>query len=434
MSLFKPAAGMDEYMVLPRAILSFAIGGGFLSGVILMRLGLPIVAVPVSVLAYMLAAAAASLYSNPRPGALLPRRSRLSDDLELYFSRISRPTRYLVAVVLSALGIGLNLALDTDPREHAYISLAAPIILSALLFGYEAASFALLLACAASLYFFIPPRFHFGFDDPRDVGHLCEFSAFVFLSSWVLKSMFEGAATPIKASAAAKPSPIAYEEDQFELTSLSRRLASSERKCAEAEARYDELRHRVKNEYQAFLSLAAREAEMSQNPEQFDRWILRLRNAVELHRLLDDEADETVPMATYLARLSESMRKTFDGRLKVESRVEADIGLDRRRARSLGLIYMEAAINALKYAFPGDSAGAMRLRLTRSGPNLLLTIANDGADFDPASAQPGFGFTLIKETAASLGGALAWERPPQGGACLRVIFPSGEPALNRAEG
>lgn len=422
MNLFKPAADMDEYVVPSRAILSFAIGGGLLSGVILVGLGSPFMAVPLSILAYILAATASNLCSRPRPGSIFMRaRSMLGHELASCCSSISTPGRYLWAATLSVLAIGLNLALDTDPREHAYISVSAPIIFSALLFGYEAAVFALLVACVASLYFFIPPRFNFSFDDPREVGRLCEFSAFVLLSSFMLRSMFEGAATQAK-TVLEERRPLWYREDQADISALNGRLALTEMKYAEARARYEELRHRVKNEFQAFSSLAVREAETSENPERYYRWVLRLRSAAELHRLLDEEADEFVPMASYLSKLSEAMRQIFDGPLDIDCRVDPGVGLDRRRARNIGLIYMEAAINAQKYAFPQNGAGVISVQLRRSGKNLLLSIANDGVGFDPVSARPGYGFTLIKDTAASLGGVVTWENPPQGGARLNVTF------------
>jgi len=63
--LFKPIAGMNKYMIIPRSILPLAVGGGLLSGIILVSMGLKIASIPYAIIAYILTAVAYSLYDHP---------------------------------------------------------------------------------------------------------------------------------------------------------------------------------------------------------------------------------------------------------------------------------------------------------------------------------------------------------------------------------
>lgn len=417
--MFKPIADMNKYMILPRNTLLLAIAGGLVSGVILVNMGLTGASIPYAIVAYILAAVIIALYVRPVPDR---------DDVVSRFSRqsgassrkSSKLTRYASAILLAFAGALLNLALDTDPRQHAYLSMAAPIVASALLFGFEAASVALVVACAASLYFFIPPLFDFNFEDPRDIGLLSEFVAFVLLCSWILKSMYEGVAH-VDALAAEPLSASATHSLSRQGMAFETEFAATQRKLLEAKGRYRELRHRVRNEFQTLQLLASAEADATHHPEEFGRWILRLRSAAELHNVLDDETTEVVCMASYLNTLSDTLAKTFAGRLTIETAVEPDIRLHPRHARNIGLIYTEAAINSLKHAFPQNAPLELQLHFGRAESGLQLTIADNGAGFDPATIRAKFGLTLMRQIAANLGGELKWDAS-SAGTTVRLNF------------
>ncbi len=409
--LVQPIADMNKYMILPRSTLLLAIAGGLVSGVILVSMGLAGASILYAIVAYILAAVIFALCIRPlsdRGGAA----RKFADQSSVPASKVPKITRYAAAVLLAFTGVLLNLALDTDPRQHAYLSMAVPIVISALLFGFEAASVALVIACAASLYFFIPPLFDFNFEDPRDIGLLCEFVAFVLLCSWILKSIYEGAAH-VDALAAEPPS-VSLTHPLLRSAPFETEFAATERMLLEARDRYRELRHRVRNEFQTLQLLASAEADATHHPEEFGRWILRLRSAAELHNVLDDEATETVRMDSYLGALSDTLTKTFAGRLTIETDVEPDIRLQSRHARHIGLIYTETAINSLKHAFPQNAPGELRVRFGRVKNGLQLTIADNGAGFDPSTIAAKFGLTLMRQVADNLGGDLRWHSSSTG--------------------
>ncbi len=425
--MFKPIADMNKYLILPRTTLVTAVGGGLASGLILVSMGLTSASIPYAVATYVVIAVLFGLYASPhvaRSGFASISAQQVGSSSREFL----KTTKYASAILLTLTGVLLNLAFDADPRQHAYLSIAAPIVVSALLFGFEAASLALLLACAASFYFFVPPKFVFSFEDPRDIGILCEFVAFVLLCSWIMKSMYEGTAhvqalsiEPLADSGAS----VIPAHPQSGIANVAE-FAATERKLLEANDRYRELRHRVRNEFQTLQLLASAEADATHHPEEFGRWILRLRSAAELHNVLDDEATEAVRMDSYLRALSDTLAKTFGGRLTIETVVEPDICLHPRHARHIGLIYTETAINSLKHAFPQNAPGELRLRFGRVKDGLQLTIADNGVGFNPAAVKEKFGLALMKRIAIDLGGEMEWEASSTG-TTVRLNFVAPAP-------
>jgi signal transduction histidine kinase len=88
--------------------------------------------------------------------------------------------------------------------------------------------------------------------------------------------------------------------------------------------------------------------------------------------------------------------------------VEEGIPLSRRQEGALYRIAEEALNNALKHA----GATEVRVALTCPGPNLLLSVADDGCGFEPARVAPGFGLQGLRERAEDLGGTLVVESQP----------------------
>ncbi len=113
--------------------------------------------------------------------------------------------------------------------------------------------------------------------------------------------------------------------------------------------------------------------------------------------------------------------------------------LDSERAVQLGLTLNEAVTNALKYAFPEERAGTVRVRFAREGGEFVLTVADDGiglpAEGELAGAPPapaprgsGLGTRLLRALAAQLRGSLS-RRPGEGGVgtVSELRFPCARP-------
>ncbi len=422
---------MDKMLiVLPKNVLLAALAGGLLSGVLLLQMGLSASAAPISVLLFVLAGLVASDFRYAASSASASMASKIKSVIVgLYGMPIYM--RFFTALLLTVFVIAFNVLIDIDPRRDAYLSLATPIVVSALLFGFEAASFALLFTCAACFYFFIPPKFDFNFHSWADVELLGEFVAFVLLVAFVLKFVITKAIASdgftLPAGAGFWPRPEgdarisrknAFQSDDFKSSvwarvgDLETALAERESLLRDAASRHSELRHRIKNDLQALYFLASLEAENSRHPEVFRRLLLRLRSAAELHNALDDDGSGLVSMGDYLPALSLSLQNMLEDRFKLETTVDPDIKLDHRRAKNVGLIYCEAAMNAAKHAFPPSLEGRLDVCFMRANGGYRLTVTDNGVAAPPL--EPKLGLKLMNDFAKRLGGALQVSASPTG--------------------
>jgi signal transduction histidine kinase len=89
---------------------------------------------------------------------------------------------------------------------------------------------------------------------------------------------------------------------------------------------------------------------------------------------------------------------------------------------------LEALQNVAKHA----AATAIRVDLRGDGDDLVLTVADDGSGFDPATTPVGSGLANIRDRVESLGGALTTDSAPGRGTQIRAVLPAR--ALATADG
>jgi signal transduction histidine kinase len=116
--------------------------------------------------------------------------------------------------------------------------------------------------------------------------------------------------------------------------------------------------------------------------------------------------------------------RTYRERLGVA--VEADlepVELDPAAEPAVLRIVQEALANAVKHARPGRITLAVR----RAGDRVAVTVADDGAGFDPAraAARHGMGLELMRERVAELGGEFELDSAPGHGTTVRILLPAG---------
>ena len=73
---------------------------------------------------------------------------------------------------------------------------------------------------------------------------------------------------------------------------LEAQLAAKERELSESKARYDELRHRIKNDLQGLTLLLSMQARVSSQPDYCGRCVSRLSSAAALHSTLDNDGSD----------------------------------------------------------------------------------------------------------------------------------------------
>ena len=88
-----------------------------------------------------------------------------------------------------------------------------------------------------------------------------------------------------------------------------------------------------------------------------------------------------------------------------------DLALDVDTAVPIGLVLNELVTNALKYAWPGERTGVLRVGLRRATDALELLVADDGVGAAATSdAQGGFGLNMVRTFAGKLKAEHAVER------------------------
>ena len=192
-----------------------------------------------------------------------------------------------------------------------------------------------------------------------------------------------------------------------------------------------EVNHRVANSLQLITSLIDMQARRVADPAAR----LMLRQAAErveavtmVHRRLYTGDDvKFVEMDAYLAGLVDEMERatqTADapqpGLCPVPRRIElrADaLRVETDKAVPLGLIVNELVTNALKYAYPKDEPGQVRVCLRRVEDALQLVVEDDGIGYPQDDAAPkgsGLGSLIVGSMAKTLHATVSLDRGRQG--------------------
>ena len=92
-------------------------------------------------------------------------------------------------------------------------------------------------------------------------------------------------------------------------------------------------------------------------------------------------------------------------------------------------------MNAVKYAFPGDTQGTVLVTLKRVAGELRLTVADNGRWIDPKRGDSGLGFRLVEgftnSSAVNSNGRAALKARPCAYSCRRVACTRAAEAFAR---
>jgi len=190
-----------------------------------------------------------------------------------------------------------------------------------------------------------------------------------------------------------------------------------------------DINHRIKNHLQTvagLMDLAARRATT------LDAAQLALSSAAGrlavlgqvYTRLQLGSTASVVDARSFVEELCAGLNTSLIGGRPISIRCDAvTVPLESSRAVTLGLAINEIVQNAVKYAFPDDRAGTIRVRLLRTHDDLVLSVEDDGIGIDHhrAPAGTGAGQRLIRAMAQQLGGTLDIAGPP--GTRFTLRFP-----------
>jgi two-component sensor histidine kinase len=225
-----------------------------------------------------------------------------------------------------------------------------------------------------------------------------------------------------------------YDQAQQEIQERTQAQARIKAALGEKEVLLKEVHHRVKNNLQIISSLL--NLQTNQIADQKTRDALRdsqnrVRTMALIHEKLYQSPDlEQVDFAAYLKGLVNFLAQSYRANSnQVLIKTEAqNIYLDIDSAIPCGLIVNELVSNSLKYAFPENREGYIRVSCQQSSKDeVVLIVRDDGAGlpagFDPSKSSS-LGLKLVTSLVQQLNGKLEMEN--QGGLSYKIAFPKDE--------
>lgn len=183
----------------------------------------------------------------------------------------------------------------------------------------------------------------------------------------------------------------------------------------EKEVLLKEVHHRVKNNLQIISSIFNLKLSMSAEDPQV-RSLLResqdrIRSMAFIHESLYRSKNfSRIDLADYIDSLSRNLMMSYGlgGRVDLVRDLEpVQLGLD--QAIPCGLILNELISNALKHAYPGDTAGEIRVKLRNVEERIELSVSDDGKGLDPdfdLTKHANLGLQLVQTLTEQLDGRL----------------------------
>ncbi len=186
-------------------------------------------------------------------------------------------------------------------------------------------------------------------------------------------------------------------------------------RLADKETLLKEVHHRVRNNISSIVGLLSIQADSITDSEArtaLHSAIGRVESMNVLYdKLLVSPQYGAGSVKSYLEDLADTVVAVFPAgaNATLEKRI-ADFDVKPNSLFLLGLITNELLTNSMKYAFDGDTGGAITLVLERSGNRVTLIVQDDGAGlplgFDPESTK-GFGLTLVRSLSRQLNGSFS---------------------------
>ena len=185
---------------------------------------------------------------------------------------------------------------------------------------------------------------------------------------------------------------------------------------SEKEALLKEIHHRVKNNLQIISSLLNIQSR-SITDEKAKEAILIGKNRVHsmslIHQNLYDKDNLTgILISNYLPKLADDINNSYRtslGDITILSDVDP-LELDVDTVIPIGLIVNELITNCLKYAFPNNSDGVIKIRLKEIDNQLVLSVSDNGIGMPKEVEEQrvqAFGHKIIKAFKTKLGAQIS---------------------------
>jgi two-component system, sensor histidine kinase PdtaS len=347
----------------------------------------------------------------------------LFDD-HLRLANVSPWARYALAtvVVLLAFAARYLIIQSGAPRTYPFLLFFPAIILVAMLFDRGSGIYAVLLSAVIVDYFIIEPVGSFAVATVADGTALAVFTVAGLATATLIES---------------------FHRVYHELSVVHRQLMATHQELKQAhdsvrgsERQKDilmqELTHRTKNDLMMVSALVQMQSRSL--PDQAARGVLtsaaeRIHVIGRVHdRLTRRAGGVVVDVRDFICGLCDDLRSAIVGSRPVALLCDVEgHGISHAQAVSLGLIANELITNAVKYAFPGDRDGTIRVTFARLGADFRFGVEDDGIGLPPMQAEgdgnPGTGQRLVRALALQLRGRFEFT-PSEAGTRFTVLFPA----------
>lgn len=183
----------------------------------------------------------------------------------------------------------------------------------------------------------------------------------------------------------------------------------------EKEILMKEIHHRVKNNLQVVSSLLKLQSHYIKD-EQAQEAVRDSRNRVQsmslIHQNLYQEDNLTgIDVHDYIEKLCDNLFQSYNihpSRINLIKEIEP-LNLDVDTVVPMGLVLNELITNSLKYGFPGEKKGAIKIILKQESSTLLLKVYDNGVGLPPdfqEKYETTFGYRMIKAFMQKLKGEL----------------------------
>jgi two-component sensor histidine kinase len=187
----------------------------------------------------------------------------------------------------------------------------------------------------------------------------------------------------------------------------------------------------VANNFATVASLMRRHAAGIADPQArsaLDQAVNQVTVMARIHRRLHADGDDAmVDSERFIVELCVDLEAALTSKSRIGLRCRAcNVALPLAQAVPLGLIVNELVTNASKHAFADGRPGSINVELVRDGPQLRLTVTDDGMGMAGANGRSGTGRLLIEALSEQLGGRLR-TNANQLGTRVAVEFPVPAP-------
>ncbi len=203
----------------------------------------------------------------------------------------------------------------------------------------------------------------------------------------------------------------------------------------EKELLLKEVHHRIKNNFafiESSLSLQRRSLDSPEAKEALQDAVSRVSSMRILYdKLLAAHHYSEAPAEEYLTDLVETLISLFPQKknIKLQKKIEP-IQFPAKILFSLGIIVTELLTNIIKYAFPDNAGGLVKIALEKSNNKVQLRIKDNGtglpAEFR-AEQNEGFGLMLVELLSQQLGGRFRIDGKKGTKAVLEFKYESNNP-------